>query len=237
MNVGVFFAQLLFPSVTKWGANLPGDIFQEPRRLITPIFLHGGFSHLLVNSFSLNNIGPALEGHLGPRRFLMTYLMSGVAGNALSATYNNVPSVGASGAIFGLMGAYATFVKVNEQFYGRSGRGALENIVRVGGMNLLLGFMNPRVDNWGHVGGAIGGAFMGYCFGPRLYMMQTPIGQMIVDDPIVDVSGNSVFEAIEKIPKRIKSGLQKRKRDLHFDKYLNGLPDGNNLKRRIMKRR
>ncbi|CAN0455301.1 unnamed protein product, partial [Discosporangium mesarthrocarpum] len=75
-------------------------------RLLTPVFLHGSLAHLLVNSYSLSAVGPVVERVMGKGRFLGIYLLSGVAGNVLSCIVNpTMPAVGASGAIFGMIGA------------------------------------------------------------------------------------------------------------------------------------
>jgi Rhomboid family len=108
INAGVFGLQWLYPSLTFRGAKLTQRIVNhgEWYRLVTPIFLHGGLAHLLINSMSLYNLGPFVESKFGGKRMLSYYLLSGVAGNALSAVVNpRTPAVGASGAIAGLIGA------------------------------------------------------------------------------------------------------------------------------------
>jgi membrane associated rhomboid family serine protease len=108
LNAGAFGLQWLFPSLTFRGAKLTQRIVNhgEWYRLLTPIFLHGGLAHLLINSVSLYNLGPFVESKFGSKRMLSYYLLSGIAGNALSAVVNpRTPAVGASGAIAGLIGA------------------------------------------------------------------------------------------------------------------------------------
>jgi membrane associated rhomboid family serine protease len=115
-NICVFLLQVISPSITRWGAKLSGPILRGEQlyRLITPIFLHGGLSHLAINTASLLNIGPQVESIMGKNRFLATYLASGAFGNYVSSLFSPNPSVGASGAIFGLVGAYYTFLKTNQ---------------------------------------------------------------------------------------------------------------------------
>jgi len=113
-NIVTFGIQTLNPTVTQLGAKVSHLLVSQPHRLLTPIFLHGGIGHLMMNSYSLNNIGPHVESLFGPGRFLATYLMSGIAGNVLSGIMTPNPSVGASGAIFGLIGAYYVFLTRNE---------------------------------------------------------------------------------------------------------------------------
>jgi Rhomboid family len=127
INAGVFGLQWLYPSLTFRGAKLTQRIVNhgEWYRLVTPIFLHGGLAHLLINSMSLYNLGPFVESKFGGKRMLSYYLLSGVAGNALSAVVNpRTPAVGASGAIAGLIGAagcyFAGTTATSRRTYGLS---------------------------------------------------------------------------------------------------------------------
>lgn len=158
-NIGFFALQMIMPSVTKLGAKRSELIMQgkELHRLITPVFLHGSPMHLMLNTFSLQNIGPEVERLFGGGRFLCTYLAAGIAGNMVSAYYSPNPSLGASGAVFGLMGAYYAFLSQNERLLGRSGQDAMGRVSGTLGMNILFGLSSPSIDNWAHIGGAIGG--------------------------------------------------------------------------------
>ena len=95
-------------------------------RLLTPALLHGGMMHLFVNCYSLNDIGPAAERLLGPQRFTCLYVASAVSGNVASYYFNPGPGVGASGAIFGLVGCLAVYFSRHRRLYGRMGELKLE---------------------------------------------------------------------------------------------------------------
>ena len=183
-NVFCYALQMFKPSLTQLGAKRSDLILQgkELHRLITPVFLHGGLVHLMMNCYSLSNIGPQVEQVFGPGRYLATYLASGVAGNLLSAVASPNPAVGASGAIFGLMGAYYVFLDRNERLIGGYGRSGVKAVTGTIATNIAYGFINPMIDNWGHIGGAIGGAAMAYNFGPKLFVMAFPDGRRIVVD-------------------------------------------------------
>jgi len=118
-NLFAFALQVINPSITRRGAKISEQILngRQLYRLITPVFLHGGLSHLAINTASLINIGPQLESVMGKNRFLATYLVSGAVGNLVSSVFSPNPSVGASGAIFGLVGAYYTFLRTNKVSY------------------------------------------------------------------------------------------------------------------------
>jgi len=135
---------------------------------------------------SLGRSGGDVETLFGPGRFLASYLVAGVAGNMLSAYKTPNRSLGASGAVFGVFGAYFVFLSKNEWALGRSGRAMTNSIVETMGANLLLGAISPSLDNWAHLGGALGGAAVAHIFGPRLYKVNTPDGgRFLVDKPIL----------------------------------------------------
>lgn len=130
-------------------------------RLITPVLLHGSAMHILFNMYALYVLGPGLERYYGALRFGLLYLVSGVAGNVASYLLSPQPSLGASTAIFGLVAAQGIFILRNRFMFGRQSAAILTNIAFVIGVNLLLG-LSPRIDNWGHIGGLLGGlAFAG----------------------------------------------------------------------------
>lgn len=137
-------------------------------RLITPVLLHGSIIHIGFNMYALYLFGPRLETNFGRWRFLALYSISGFAGNVFSMMFTQAPSLGSSTAIFGLLGAHGIFVYQNRKLFGESiTRSALSRIIRVAAINLLIG-LSPGIDNWGHVGGLIGGTMFTWFGGPLL---------------------------------------------------------------------
>jgi len=137
-------------------------------RLITPVLLHGSIVHIGFNMYALYLFGPRLENNFGHWRFLALYLISGFAGNVFSMMFTQAPSLGSSTAIFGLLGAHGIFVYQNRSFFGEPiTRAALTRIIQVAVINLLIG-LSPGIDNWGHVGGLIGGTVFTWFGGPLL---------------------------------------------------------------------
>lgn len=123
-------------------------------RLITCMFLHGGIIHLAFNMYALYAIGPVIENFFGRWRYLAIYFFSGICSSLLSFYMSPGISIGASGAIFGILGACLVFaVKMKN----RIGKDFLVNIVSVIAINLFIGFSLAMVDNYGHLGGLIGG--------------------------------------------------------------------------------
>jgi rhomboid protease GluP len=136
-------------------------------RLITPVLLHGGILHIGFNMYALYIFGPGLERHFGHWRFLALYLLGGFAGNVLSFVFSPAYSLGSSTAIFGLLGAEGVFLYQNRELFGKNARSALVNIVIIGVANLAIG-VSPGIDNWGHVGGLLGGVSFAWLAGPIL---------------------------------------------------------------------
>jgi rhomboid protease GluP len=117
--------------------------------------------------YALYNIGPQLERHYGHWRYLALYVLSGFAGNVASFVMSPYPSLGSSTAIFGLLGAEGVFLYQNREWFGSGARRALNNVITIAVINLIIG-LSPGIDNWGHMGGLIGGTLFAWLGGPLL---------------------------------------------------------------------
>lgn len=135
-------------------------------RLITPIFLHGNVAHLGSNALGLFIFGTRVESLFGHRRFLVIYLLSGIAGVVASFIFSEQPSLGASGAIFGLLGAFTVYFFNNRSKFGDRGNAYLRDMLVLIGIQLFVSF-RPGIDLWGHVGGLIGGAAVSLFIAPQ----------------------------------------------------------------------
>jgi len=128
-------------------------------RFITPVFLHGSMAHIFFNMYALLSLGTFVERNYGHSRFTLLYFLSGFTGNVFSFLFtplHDVPSIGASTAIFGLIGAEGVFFYQNRRLFGAQARQALSNIGFIVVINLFIG-LSPGIDNWGHIGGLFGG--------------------------------------------------------------------------------
>jgi rhomboid protease GluP len=134
-------------------------------RLLTPLLLHASIPHILFNMYALIVFGVGLERNFGHWRYLVLYVLGGFAGNVLSFLLSSGYSVGASTAIFGLVGAEGIFLYQNRQMFGNQFGRAIGNVLFVVAVNLLLG-LTPGIDNWGHVGGLLGGLVFAWFAGP-----------------------------------------------------------------------
>jgi len=123
-------------------------------RLFTCMFLHADVLHLFFNCYALYVIGPQLESYMGKWKYCIIYIFSGILGSLLSITMSNNPSVGASGAIFGIMGSLLYFGYHYRLYLGSVLRSQLIPLILI---NLLYGFMVTGIDNFAHIGGLIGG--------------------------------------------------------------------------------
>ncbi|KAL1342540.1 hypothetical protein HN51_029083 [Arachis hypogaea] len=135
-------------------------------RLVTCIWLHAGIIHLLANMLSLVFIGIRLEQQFGFVRIGIIYLVSGFGGSVLSTLFirNNI-SVGASGALFGLLGAMLSELFTNWTIYSNKAM-ALITLLVIIVINLALGIL-PHVDNFAHIGGFLTGFLLGFILLPR----------------------------------------------------------------------
>lgn len=155
----------------KWGANYaPFTWNGQLWRLITCMFMHAGVIHLAVNGWALWSAGRILERLVGSIGFLIIYLASGIAGSLASLWWNgSIVSVGASGAIFGVLGAFATFIWNRSDSFPPTALSQLRSsLVSCIGFNLLLGASIPGIDQAAHVGGLIAGAIIGALLSQRL---------------------------------------------------------------------
>lgn len=129
-------------------------------RLVTPIFVHLGFSHILFNSFSLIIFAPALERALGSFTFIVVYLTAGIAANL--ATLFIQPAyfthVGASGAIFGLFGIYVAFVFFKKGLIHSNDQ---QIIIPIAVVSVIMTFLQPNINITGHIFGLISGILIG----------------------------------------------------------------------------
>ena len=138
----------------------------ELYRLATSIFLHGGLLHLICNMYSLYVIGPQLESFFGKVKYTIIFIGTGVIGNLLSMAFlqDTYVSVGASGAIFGLLGALL--------YFGYHYRVYLSGVIKsqiipLIILNLIIGFLATSINNLAHIGGLIGGVLISMAVGVK----------------------------------------------------------------------
>jgi len=139
-------------------------------RFITPMFLHGGFLHILFNTISLIMFGSWIEKTIGTKNIMIIYFIGGIGGNLFSVLINyNAIAFGASTGIAALMGAYLAYIIVNWEAWDYEGSPRCMMCCFVGFLlfwNILAGNTSSlsgadmKVDNWGHLGGLIAGCFM-----------------------------------------------------------------------------
>jgi rhomboid protease GluP len=147
-----------------WGANVGLITFSgEWWRLLTNVFVHGSLLHIGFNMWCLWNLGQLCESLYGRWTYVAIYLICGVGASLASAAWHPyVPSVGASGAIFGLAGALITALKLGEFSVPRSAlSGTLRSLGAFVVYNLIFGALIPGIDNTAHIGGLVTGLIVG----------------------------------------------------------------------------
>lgn len=142
-------------------------------RLITPIFLHANLLHFFFNMYALYQLGREVEAFMGSRRFLLLFFYAGLAGTVFSLLFTPNRSVGASGAIFGLIGAQGVFLYRHRQLFGERGRRGLQQVIMIAVINLFIG-LQGNIDNWAHLGGLLGGLGFTWAAGPAWRLEPAP---------------------------------------------------------------
>ncbi len=185
INITVFVAMTVFGVINGLGLNGSQDsrvlvIFGalqnqliaqgQYHRLLASMFLHIGLIHLLFNSYALYVVGQDVERLYGSARFLVIYLLSGLGGSlasfVLSTDINGI-SAGASGAIFGLFGASIAYFYLHREAFGPRGQAQLRSLLMLAGINLILGFTIPGINNLAHLGGLVFGLALGWLLAPK----------------------------------------------------------------------
>lgn len=151
--------------LTKWGAKDNVLIVQgEYWRFLTPIFVHVGLIHFAFNNWALYVLGYQLEFFLKPKWYILLYFLAGLAGNVASAVFSLAPSAGASGAIFGVLGAGFLLERSVGARLAELGAKSRRTSMYTGMVvaNIVLGFIIPVIDNAAHIGGLAAGVIFTY---------------------------------------------------------------------------
>ena len=150
-------------------------------RLITAIFLHVGLFHLVTNSIGLVIFGKIVESNFGTRTFASIYVLSGIFGNIASYAAGPTIGVGASGAIFGIVGAYAAYLIRNRGQLREGTSGTLIALAILVAIDLFYGLTTQGIDNWAHVGGLTSGFVLAMYLSPRVseYVYQEVAGTLV----------------------------------------------------------
>ena len=157
-------AHVLYRMGAKFGPAIQdGDWY----RLVMPIMLHGGWLHLAMNNLGLWMVGPIVERIYGSAYFAAIYLIAGIFG--VVASYWNAPtlSVGASGALFGIVGATAVYFVLNRRLLRHEERRFFVTLLLLIVGNLAIGQFIPGIDQAAHVGGLVGGCLIALVSAPR----------------------------------------------------------------------
>lgn len=186
-TVIVYVLQLA--SQALWQFDLPVGLLAKSNelirsgqvwRLFTPALVHGSIAHIGFNMYALLSFGTGLEQTFGRWRFFLLYVLGAFAGNVMSFLYTDAVSVGASTAIFGLIGAELVFLLQNRKLFSHQFQSAIGNVLFIIFVNLFLG-LAPSIDNWGHVGGLVGGLMFTSFAGPLWDVEGIPPMLQLVD--------------------------------------------------------
>lgn len=200
VNIAIFVIRALSPTLDEqfflWGANNQMDVLLDGQfyRLFTSMFLHasiyngaGDFAlqnslHLIFNAYILYQVGSSVERLFGHVRFAIIYLLGGLAGSVASAVLGDPRSysVGASGAVFAIMGAELIYLYQHRKLLGAGGRAQMQSVITFMIINFAFGVLTSfgrgaiRVDNWAHFGGVLGGAALAWFIAPLYIVRRHP---------------------------------------------------------------
>jgi len=192
INVLLFAVRALSPSLDTqlylFGSNNPQSVLVEGEyyRLLTSMFLHASIYgaagtlmlsnalHIILNMYILYAVGLQLEPLFGHVRFLIVYLAGGLLGSVFSAALSdfNVSSVGASGAVFAILGAEFIYLYRHRALFGPRATAQMRSLVMMAVINFFYGALTSvagariRIDNWGHLGGLAGGLLLAWFLTP-----------------------------------------------------------------------
>jgi rhomboid protease GluP len=183
----IFF---ILQNITEWlfgydllllyGAKINQFILQgEIWRFLTPAFLHGSILHLSFNMYAIYSIGPSLERKYGDISFILLYVIGAIFGNVFSFLCSPNISLGASTAIFGLIAAQGVYIYKNRLLLGSAAKPLLTNVLFMIAVNLFLG-LSPGIDNWGHLGGLVGGFLYAWFAGPSFGISENLFGENVI---------------------------------------------------------
>lgn len=149
-------------------------------RFLTAMFLHANFAHILFNGYALYILGQDMERLYGHGRYVALYFLTGLFGGLASFLMRGPEefSVGASGAIFGILGMNLAFFAFYRNKLGKFGRERLNRTLQLVGINLVIGFLIVSVNNLAHIGGLVSGFLLGFLLVPQ-YTVTHVVGTQI----------------------------------------------------------
>lgn len=210
INVAIYVIAFVLMTIEQrvelynWGASNRFYVLNlgEYHRLFTAMFLHSEMLwHVFFNMYALYIIGQTVERFFGHARFLAIYFLGGLTGSIMSVVLNDITvfSVGASGAVFAIFGAEMVFLYKHQKLFGPMARMQLRQLVFVAGINLFIGISSSvsnaaiRIDNWGHIGGLLGGLMLAWIIGPALAVKLHPtVPETFVADDLNPFQKNAV---------------------------------------------
>ena len=185
INVGLFLLTLLSPDtadeVYRWGVQITDNVLnnRELYRLVSGMFLHADVAHVLFNCLALYYIGAQVERFFGHLRFILIYLLGGLAGS-ITALFFNSAVLGASGAVFAIWGAEAIFLYQHRKLFGAGAMARLRWTAIMVIFNFVIGIAanidgTRPIANFAHLGGLLGGVILTWRIGPHFVAEQNPL--------------------------------------------------------------
>jgi len=207
IGVTVFFYLLQLTSQALLQYDLPALILLRSNelirsgqlwRLFSSALVHGSLVHIGFNMYALFSFGTNIERHFGHGRFLLLYVLGAFTGNVFSLLFAKENSLGASTAIFGLLGAEVVFLYQNRRLFGDRVKSEIGNLIFIAVFNFFIIGSMPGIGNWGHIGGLVGGLMFTSFAGPLWDVESNLVGGYNLVDrrPARDVVTGAVVVAV-----------------------------------------
>lgn len=151
-------------NLVRFGALYPPFVlaYNEYYRLVTSIFIHIGLMHLLFNGYALYIFGTQIEKVMGSFKYLQFFLLAGIGGNVVTFLFSfNTISAGASGSLFGILGAFVYLIRHHANMITQQGKRTIYQII---GINIIITFISPSISITAHLGGLVIGYLLSYIF-------------------------------------------------------------------------
>ena len=188
--VVIFILQLIFPVITELFRLESADVLVRPWILLTSVFLHGSFGHLLLNGFALALFGSILENIIGSRKFLYVFLISGLFASILASFFYNA-ALGASGAIFGVLGMLTVLRPTMTVWVSYLPMPMWVAAIVWAAQDVLGVFIPDNVANFAHLGGLGVGLVIGFFYKEKKFKVPKRKDIMLSKEEIEDFERRS----------------------------------------------
>lgn len=208
-----------------FGANWAAPIREEQEwwRLLSSVFFHGGWLHILFNGYAIYVLAPTVERLSGSARLFIILIVSGIGGSLASFLWSDMPSVGISGAVFGLVGALLGMTrKFGSYLPDKMAVSIRRGMIQIAVINLVIGFVIPVIDNAAHIGGFVAGLAVSLLMNSRLN--ETPLALKRAQALALALAGLAAWSLVMTFGEWRECGQSQAGYSLCYEEYMTAQP-------------